>query len=44
MTRTKRFYQFVIPSIGAMMVTGLYFIVDGIFGVQQRSRACRNRL
>lgn len=27
----KQFYQFVIPSIGAMLVTGLYFVVDGIF-------------
>ncbi len=31
MTNLKRFYTFVIPSIAAMMVTGLYFIVDGIF-------------
>lgn len=27
----KQFYRFVIPSIGAMLVTGLYFVVDGIF-------------
>lgn len=27
----KKFYKFVIPSIGAMLVTGLYFVVDGIF-------------
>lgn len=29
--KNKQFYQFVIPSIGAMLVTGLYFVVDGIF-------------
>ena len=26
-----KFYQFVIPSVCASMVTGLYFVVDGIF-------------
>ncbi|MFI3168738.1 MAG: MATE family efflux transporter [Faecalibacterium sp.] len=31
MSQLTRFYRFVIPSIAAMMVTGLYFIVDGIF-------------
>ncbi len=31
MTNTKRFYSFVVPSIASMLVTGLYFIVDGIF-------------
>ncbi len=31
MSNLKRFYTFVVPSIAAMMVTGLYFIVDGIF-------------
>lgn len=31
MSNNKKFYQFVIPSIGAMLVTGLYFVVDGIF-------------
>ena len=25
------FARFVVPSIGAMLVTGLYFVVDGIF-------------
>lgn len=25
------FYQYVIPSIGSMLVTGLYFVVDGMF-------------
>ncbi len=29
--KNKQFYQFVIPSVGAMLVTGLYFVVDGIF-------------
>lgn len=29
--KNKQFYYFVIPSIGAMLVTGLYFVVDGIF-------------
>jgi putative MATE family efflux protein len=29
--KNKQFYNFVIPSIGAMFVTGLYFVVDGIF-------------
>ncbi len=29
--RNKQFYQFAIPAIGAMLVTGLYFVVDGIF-------------
>lgn len=27
----KKFYQYVIPSIGSMLVTGLYFVIDGIF-------------
>lgn len=27
----RRFFQYVIPSIGAMLVSGLYFVVDGIF-------------
>lgn len=27
----QRFYQYVIPSIGSMLVTGLYFVVDGMF-------------
>ena len=27
----NKFYQFVIPSVCASMVTGLYFVVDGIF-------------
>ena len=31
MTHSQQFYKFVIPSIGAMVVTGLYFVVDGIF-------------
>ena len=31
MSNSKQFYNFVIPSIGAMLVTGLYFVVDGIF-------------
>lgn len=31
MSNLKRFYSFVIPSIASMMVTGLYFIVDGVF-------------
>ncbi|WP_066497821.1 MATE family efflux transporter [Abyssisolibacter fermentans] len=31
MANNKKFYQFVIPSIGAMLVTGLYVVVDGIF-------------
>lgn len=31
MSDKKRFYRFVIPSIGSMVVTALYFVVDGIF-------------
>lgn len=31
MSDTKKFYRFVIPAIGSMLVTGLYFVVDGIF-------------
>lgn len=31
MSDHKKFYQYVIPSIGSMLVTGLYFVVDGIF-------------
>ena len=31
MSKSKQFYDFVIPSIGAMLVTGLYIVVDGIF-------------
>lgn len=27
----KQFYKFVIPSIGGMLVTALYFVIDGIF-------------
>ncbi|MGN1373514.1 MAG: MATE family efflux transporter [Candidatus Coproplasma sp.] len=27
----RRFFKYVIPSIGAMLVSGLYFVVDGIF-------------
>lgn len=27
----QKFYQYVIPSIGSMFVTGLYFVVDGMF-------------
>ncbi|MGN0292394.1 MAG: MATE family efflux transporter [Fusicatenibacter sp.] len=27
----RRFFQYVIPSIGSMLVSGLYFVVDGIF-------------
>lgn len=27
----KQFYRFVVPSIASMLVTGLYFVVDGIF-------------
>ncbi|MBS7007954.1 MATE family efflux transporter [Anaerostipes sp.] len=27
----NKFYQFVVPSVCASMVTGLYFVVDGIF-------------
>ncbi len=27
----KLFYSYVVPSIGSMTVTGLYFVVDGIF-------------
>lgn len=29
--RKKLFYQYVIPSIGSMLVTSLYVVVDGIF-------------
>ncbi len=29
--KTRQFYRFTIPSIGAMFFTGLYFVVDGIF-------------
>lgn len=29
--RKKLFYKYVIPSIGAMLVTSLYVVVDGIF-------------
>lgn len=31
MNDKKLFYQFVIPSVGSMLVIGLYFIVDGVF-------------
>ena len=31
MNLKKRFCQYVIPSVGAMLVTGLYFVVDGVF-------------
>lgn len=31
MTDKKIFYKFVIPSIGSMLITALYFVVDGIF-------------
>lgn len=27
----NKFYQLVVPSVCASMVTGLYFVVDGIF-------------
>lgn len=27
----NKFYQFILPSVCASMVTGLYFVVDGIF-------------
>ena len=29
--RSKNFYAYVIPSIGSMLVTSLYVVVDGIF-------------
>lgn len=41
----RNFYQFVIPSIGAAVVTSLYFVVDGIFvgnGVGAMALACIN--
>ncbi|MGN0159039.1 MAG: MATE family efflux transporter [Brotaphodocola sp.] len=31
MSDNRRFFQYVIPSIGSMLVSGLYFVVDGIF-------------
>lgn len=31
MTNSKRFYDMVVPSIGASLVTALYVVVDGIF-------------
>ncbi|MGN1420581.1 MAG: MATE family efflux transporter [Eubacterium sp.] len=31
MSDNRRFFRYVIPSIGSMLVTGLYFVVDGIF-------------
>lgn len=31
MTNTKCFYRMVIPSIASMLVSALYFVVDGIF-------------
>ncbi|MGN0591633.1 MAG: MATE family efflux transporter [Ruminococcus sp.] len=31
MEKNRRFLQFVLPSIGSMLVSGLYFVVDGIF-------------
>ncbi|MGN0554103.1 MAG: MATE family efflux transporter, partial [Oscillospiraceae bacterium] len=31
MSDNRKFFQYVIPSIGSMLVTGLYFVVDGIF-------------
>ena len=31
MNQQKQFFQYVIPAVGAMLVTGLYFVVDGIF-------------
>ncbi|MGN1418159.1 MAG: MATE family efflux transporter, partial [Acutalibacteraceae bacterium] len=31
MSDNKTFFRYVIPSVGSMLVTGLYFVVDGIF-------------
>lgn len=31
MSYTNRFFHYALPSIGALLVTGLYFVVDGIF-------------
>lgn len=31
MSQKKEFYRMVIPSVGAMLVSGLYVVVDGIF-------------
>lgn len=31
MNDNRRFFQYVVPSVGSMLVTGLYFVVDGIF-------------
>ena len=31
MSDEKRFFRYVIPSVGGMLVSALYFIVDGIF-------------
>ncbi|MGN0179024.1 MAG: MATE family efflux transporter [Monoglobaceae bacterium] len=31
MSDNKKFFRYVIPSVGSMLVTGLYFVIDGIF-------------
>lgn len=31
MSQKKEFYRLVIPSVGAMLVSGLYVVVDGVF-------------
>ena len=31
MSQKSRFYSMVIPSVGAMLVSALYVVVDGIF-------------
>lgn len=31
MSYQSRFFHYAVPSIGALLVTGLYFVVDGIF-------------
>lgn len=30
MSNQKQFYNLVIPSVGAMLVSALYIVVDGI--------------
>ena len=29
--RRRLFYKYVIPSVGSMLVTSLYVVVDGVF-------------
>lgn len=31
MSYSSKFFQYALPSVGALLVVGLYFVVDGIF-------------